>query len=35
MLYKILNDLICVNIDNCLNLSVFNTGAIPVLVKYY
>ena len=36
MLYKILNDLIYVNMDNCLTLSMSNTrGNVYKLVKYY
>ena len=36
MLYKILNGLICVNIDNCLTLSMSNTrGNVCIIVKYY
>ena len=38
MLYKILNDLICVNIDNCLTLSMSNTRGnvcVNLIVKYY
>ena len=36
MLYEILNGLICVNIDNCLTLSMSNTrGNVCKLVKHY
>ena len=36
MLYKILNGLICENIDNCLTLSMSNTrGNVCQLIKHY
>ena len=36
LLYKILNGIICVNIDNCLTLSISNTrGNVCKFVKHY